>query len=75
MFICDWQHAFKAAYLDVAHALQARYEGDETAENNKDAVIAMKQLCDEFLTRPDGLEGCRTRGEGKLRVEKEGKGE
>jgi len=50
MFLFEWQRDFKAAYLEVAHALQARYAGEETTENNKKAVLALRRLCDEYLT-------------------------
>lgn len=59
MFVYKWQRAFKAAYLDVAHALQMRYTGDETTENNKKAVLALRRLCDEYLT--EGAEEGRVR--------------
>lgn len=59
MFVYEWQRAFKSAYLDVAHALQARYAGEETTENNKKAVMALRRLCDEYLT--DGAEEGRIR--------------
>ena len=63
MFNCDWQRAFKVGYLEVAHALQAKYKGPETTENNKKAVKKLIKLCEDYL---DDVEELRIRGEGSL---------
>ena len=64
MFVCDWKRAFKAAYLNVTHALQMRYTGEEITENNKKAVMELRRLCDEYLA--EGAEEGRIRGKGLL---------
>lgn len=64
MFVYEWRRAFKSSYLEVAHALQARYAGEETTENNKKAVMALRRLCDKYLA--EGVEEGRIRGEGML---------